>query len=180
MYYHYREEQDKAAQDKVELYRTFAACYPVFADVARAFDNKIFNCKLEDALNAALAKKFGTFTIDGHDQEFSNVRIHVQKESKWISFLIYTRRRNDGCSMAFLKKDDLKDGKRIQADILIKSAREKREEFLKRAAQLEHDMQMIDTYKQQLDSIIKTLENITGNIGYDAKDIYRLGYQITK
>lgn len=180
MYYYDRDSQDKAAQDKVELYRTITACYPVFADVVRAFNNKVFNCRLEDALNVALAKKFGTYNIDGHEREFNNVRIHVQKESKWISFLIYTRHHNDGYSIAFLKKDDLKDGKRIPADILIKSAREKREDFLKRAAQLEHDIQMIDTYKQQLNSIIKAFDSITGNISYDAKDIYRIGYRITK
>lgn len=180
MCYYDRNSQDKAAQGKAGLYRTIAACYPVFADVVRTFDDKVFNCKLEDALNAAFAKKFGVYTIDGHDRDFNNVCIHVQKESQWIDFLIYTRHHNDGYSIAFLKKDDLKDGKRIPADKIIKSAQEKRERFLQAAAQLEKDMEQVEFYRAQISQINAMLKTVVDGIGYDARQIYGLDYYVRR
>lgn len=177
MYYGSREEQDKAAQAAIDERRQAAACYSVFASVAHAFDGKCYNCKFDNALQAAFAEKFGTQKYNGDDREHNIIRIYSRKESKWIAFYIWIGQNS--YDIAFIRKDELTDGKRIPADILIKSAREKREKFLQEAAQLEHEMQMIDVYRQQIEATKKTLESITKNISWKAKDIYNLNYRIT-
>lgn len=71
------------------------------------------------------------------------------------------------------------EGKRIPADLIIKSAEEKRISLLKSAAEIESAMEKVDIVKQQIQQLQHLLTGITGTLPYEVKDIYGLGYRLT-
>lgn len=174
MYYADKAEQDKAARTAIEEYRRAAACYPVFAEVARSFDGKCYNRRFDEALQAAVDRRFGTYAPEGGDRERRRVSIYVQKESKFIRFAALGGWRHYGLTVAQMQKDDLKDGKRIRAEILIASAREWREKHLQSAAKIERDMGQIDSYRERIQQIKKTLDAMRNGISCEAREIYNL------
>lgn len=50
MYYYKKEDQDAAARAYIKAYRDAAALYPKIKKVIQSFDKKVFNKRLETAL----------------------------------------------------------------------------------------------------------------------------------
>jgi hypothetical protein len=161
MRYYSKEEQDKAAHTRANEYRKAAAVFPRLKKVVTAFDGKVFNCRLEKALN------------EDPDQE----RIFVQKRYKWLEF--HTWHNGNQYTIAAIQLEDMPEGKRIPADLIIKSAEEKRISLLKSAAEIESAMEKVDIVKQQIQQLQHLLTGITGALPYEVKDIYGLGYRLT-
>jgi uncharacterized protein YqfA (UPF0365 family) len=161
MYYYGREEQDKATQRIIREHRQAAAAFPRLKKVVTAFDGKAFNCRLEKALN------------EDPDQE----RIYVSKRYKWLEF--HTYHNGTQYTIAAIKLEDMPEGKRIPAELIIKSAEEKRIELLRKAAEIEKASEQIDTIKAQVEQLGKILSGIMAAVPYEVKDIYRVGYKIT-
>lgn len=158
MFYGDRDAQDEAIAAKVKTKRDAAALFPIIRDATLAFDGKVYNCRFENAL-----------------RESGN---YIFTEKTKYYFEIYLYDRGNRIVLAHISIDDMPDGKRIPADLIVKSAREKRESLLREAAQIERDAAQADMFKQQLEYFREQLEKIRDSIHSDVRDIYNLDYRV--
>lgn len=154
-----RELQDGYILKQIELYRGAASMAPVIIKTLQAYDKKVFNCKLEKALKEATGRYISA------KKEYHNINIGYYEGSQH-----YT--------LASCKIDDLIDGKRINADLLIKDARERQQGHLKRAFEMETAYNNIDNTFKQLEAIKATLKGLLNPIPYEVKDVYRINYHL--
>lgn len=153
MYFSDRESQLKACETYSQRRRQAAALYPIVSKVLRDFDGKIYNVRLERALQEAAQPE----------------HIYCQKRYKFIE--IYAYIGTDTFTLCQINQDDLTDGKRIPAEKMIESAQNKRESLLKEAANMDYFAANIDGIKKQLDDLKKAYNAILENIPYTAQDI---------
>ena len=150
------EERRKANTDHIAKLRDIAALYPVIVPVITKFDNKIYNVRFKNSLTEAS----------------SSTKYYIFTEKRLNYMEIYVYDRGSQYTLAQVTIDDMPDGKRIPAEKLIDSARNKREELLRRAYELEN----IDI-KQVLDQLnqAKALYNsIYEGLPYKFIDVYHI------
>lgn len=161
MFYGNREDQNKRIQEIIDENRAAAQLFPEIRKVIMNFDNKVFNIKLQKALQESTGKRIFT-----ESRDFGNYGGHV-------NIYIYGNAGRQ-YTIATLKREDMEDGKRINAAKMIESARSNREAHLKTAYNLEQSMQQIDTIKQQINDIKKLLEAVTAGLHYEIRDTYNI------
>ena len=123
MYGFYNDEARRAGCEKTAAAnREAAALFPAIRKVFEAFDGKVFNCRLEKALREATGRRVFVKKCD------YNIEVYTYLDDY---------RGNSWYTLAFVKCEELKDGKRIPAAAFIDSARSYREKHLKEAAQME-------------------------------------------
>lgn len=158
--YNYGEDANTAIMNRARVYRDAAALFPAIRATAEAFDGKVYNCRFEKAL-----------------RDNSGAWICTEKRYKWMEIYIYDH--GSRILLASVGLDCLPDGKRIPADLIIESAREKREGLLKRAADLEAVPAKAQTLQAQFKKLSDMVDALRDSIPYEAQDIYRLGYRVT-
>lgn len=156
-----REDQDKRARDFIEDYRAAAGLLPALKEVFTRFDGKVFNKRLQTALQ----------------EKIGRVCVHVHHYS--IDIYTYGEKTRRNITIACLPRKDLIDEKRIPAEKLIESATERRESLLQEAAQLERAMDQADAVKMQIETMRRQLDGILQPLGYLARDIYGLNARIS-
>ncbi len=161
MRFYTRSEQDKEADSLIKAYRDAAGLLPIIRKVLVQFDGKVFNCRLEKAL-----------------QEASGQYIHAKMEYK--NLRLYTYYRWQYITLAECPISEMKDGKRINADKLIESATERRTGLLQTAADIERTKARADEINAQIAQIEKLLDSVTANICSEAKSIYGLYARVTR
>lgn len=153
MYFSDRASQIKACETYSQIRRQAARLYPILSKVIREFDGKIYNVRLERALQEAAQPE----------------HVYCQKRYKFIE--IYTHIGNDTFTVCQIALDDLTDGKRIPADKMIESAQTRRENLLKEAAKMDSFAANIDGIEEQISSLKKAYNAILEGIPYTAQDI---------
>ena len=156
------EDANKAANERIEDYRTAAGYIPAVTRVIKDFDGKVYNCRLEKALRAA-----------------TDNRVTVNKND--YSLTIYTYPRNNysfHITLASIPAKDLTDGKRIPADKITESLQAHRESILKDAYQIESNMEYMDQVRQYIKETKDKLETYCRSFGNDLRDLYGLPYCI--
>lgn len=142
-----------------EANREAAALFPQLRKTFEEFNGKVFNCRLEKAL-----------------QEATGRRVYVKKDNYRIE--IYTfiedHHGNSWYTLAFVKSDVLTDGKRIPAAAFIDSAREYREKHLKDAAALEDAAERGPEIKRQIEYFIEQANKLVNAIPYSVQEIYNV------
>lgn len=155
MYYGYtKEDQDTATRSYIKAYRDAAALYPGIKRVIQAFDNKVFNKRLQTAI-----------------QDGTGARVYIENRPNLIDVHIYGPHSN-WITLAILNKEDMPDGKRINAEKLIESLTDHRNTLLKTAARYEEQIEQIDQVKEQLKQIDKQLKAVLAPYDYTIRDIY--------
>lgn len=154
MYYYKKEDQDAAARAYIKAYREAAALYPKIKKVIQSFDKKVFNKRLETAL-----------------QEGTGARVFVENRPNLIDIHVYGPHSN-WITLAILQKDDFVDGKRINAEKLIESLTDHRNTLLQTAARYEEQIEQIDQVKEQLKQIDKLIKDVLAPYDYTMRDIY--------
>ncbi|MBO6298758.1 MAG: hypothetical protein J6N53_07915 [Lachnospiraceae bacterium] len=149
-----RQEQDKAAAEIITGYREAAALFPILRQTAEAWDGKVYNKRFTEALNAATGQ-----------------RIFSQVYGETIHFYLYGKHNHQHTIMS-IKKSALMDGKRLDAKTLIDDARSRREEFLRRAADIENAGQKVDTVKEQIETLKNMLRVLGDSLPYEAREIW--------
>lgn len=163
MYYRNKEERDNAVKRHIEDYRNAAGLFSRIRPIIESFDNKVFNCRLEKAL-----------------QEKTGLRIYAKKDFKHISIYMYGGNTNRMITLASIPLEALKEEKRIPAAAFIEDARKRRESLLKEAASMEEAITKADTVKRQMDALQAQMEAVSKQISsYTAREIYGLNYRIT-
>lgn len=150
------EERRKAITDHITKLRDIAALYPVIVPVITKFDNKIYNVRFKNALTEAS----------------SSTKYHVFTEKRFNYMEIYVYDRGSQYTLAQVTIDDMPDGKRIPAEKLIDSARNKREELLRRAYELENiDIEQV---LSQLNQAKALYNSIYEGLPYKFIDVYHI------
>lgn len=150
------DERRKAITDYVAKLRDIAALYPVIVPVISKFDNKIYNVRFKNALSEAA----------------SNAKYYVFTEKRLNYMEIYVYDRGSQYTLAQVTIDDMPDGKRIPAEKLIESARNKREELLRRAYELENiDIEQV---LSQLNQAKALYNSIYEGLPYKFIDVYHI------
>ena len=156
MRYYSREDQDKAAAALIKERREVASLFPAVRKVFEQFDGKCFNCRVPKALSEAAGK-----------------RICAEWRGDFLDFYHYSY--GGRCYwIARIGRKDMPDGKRLDAKKLIESASACRTELLKGAADLERISEQVDSIKDQLKQLEKTVDSIVNDIPWEAREIWNL------
>lgn len=161
----YYSGQKEAIQEKVAIYREAASFYQDLRKVFTDFDGKVFNCRLQKALNEQI-----------HGKEIR----HVFAEKRYQNLNIGFYHHGNQITLATVTENEMPDGKRIPGSKLIESAQSKREYLLKQAADIERYSEQVPAIKQQIEYLDKQLENIVNKIPYEVRDIYGLNYHVRR
>ena len=156
----YYDDPAAAVLDKARIYRDAANLFPAIRKTCAAFDNKVYNCRFTKAL-----------------QDASGAYICTEKRYKWLELYIYDK--GNRILLASVELEYMPDGKRIPADLLIESARAKREELLQRAAALEAIPEKAPAIKEQFRQLKKLVDALRDSIPYEARDAYRFDFRLT-
>ena len=154
------EEANKEARNRANDYRTAAGYIPEITKIIKDFDGKVYNCRLDKALQAA-----------------TNNRVFVSKTE--YNFSIYTYPRNHysfHITLACIPADALTDGKRIPADKIIESFKEHRETVLKNAFEIESNIDQMEQVRAYISQTKEKLEAYCRSFNNDLRDIYGLPY----
>lgn len=161
MYGYTKNEQDNAVQSYIDAYRKAAALYPAIKKVIQNFDKKVFNKRLETAL-----------------QEGTGARVFVENRPNMIDVHVYGGPRSTWITLAILQKEDFVDGKRIDAGKLIESLTDHRNTLLQTAARYEKQIEEIDQIKIQIKQIKKLLNDVLEPYDYTMRDIYGINTKL--
>lgn len=155
MKYYTHEAAKEATQERIEKLRNYAGFSAAIKKAVKAFDGKVFNCKLEKAIDEATGECFS-----------------VKKEYNHIT--IYAYDRGECHTFGRLALDDLIDGKRIDAAKFCESINSHRAEMLREAAALENQLANIDNILSQFDYLKKTWETMTESLEWAIIDNYSI------
>jgi len=156
-----KKQKDAAVMTRVNAYREAASLYPIVSKIVWQFDGKCFNCKLQNAIQAA------------------GPRVYIEKRYKWLEFNLYLQGVPGGMTIAQIPLDSMPDGKRIPAALILENMRKSRENFLKQAAELEDTISQVEFLEKQLEYFKSQLVKVRDSIPYEARSIYRLDYRIS-
>lgn len=160
MYYYNGEERDKAAQRIIDAYTEAAGYYAIIRPIIKAYAGKCYNRRFDNAL---------------HD---TGKKIYVENKDKYLT--VYAWIGREMLTLCSINKNDMQDGKRINATKMLENARERRECLLREAEGIRRAMENHDAMQVQIDSLKKVLEGITKDIPYRALDIYGLNVSIRR
>ena len=150
MRFYNSEDRKKEVIEHAAFLRSLSDLYPAIMQVIREFDGRVYNVKFNRALSAA---------VPG-----------VYSEKRGMFFELYKFEKGSVYTLATCKTDDMPDGKRVNAKVLIESARNKRETYLKEAYKIEStDM---DSICKQLEDIKKMYNAIADGLPYKLHEIY--------
>lgn len=152
------EERQKMAASMAAYFRELAAVYPAIVKVIKANDGKYYNKRFNDQIRAA-APGF-----------------YCCKEYKWIE--IYNYNRGSHYCVACLSFSDMPDGKRINAEKMIQSAREYREHYLKKAYEIERAAEQAEMIRGYLMELKAKMEKAVAGLSYETRDILNLHVQV--
>lgn len=161
MYYYKKEDQDNAARAYIKAYRDAAALYPKIKKVIQSFDKKVFNKRLEAAL-----------------QNETGARVYIENRPNMIDVHVYGGPRSTWITLAILSKDDFIDRKRINAEKLIGSLTENRNRLLQMAARYEKQIDEIEQVKEQIKQIKKLLNDVLEPYDYTMRDLYGINIRL--
>ena len=155
-----KESQDKAAQTYIRSYRDAAALYPAIKKVVQSFDKKVYNKRLQTAI-----------------QEATGARVYIENRPNMIDIHMYGPHSN-WITLGILLKEDMADGKRINADKLIESLTDNRNKLLQTAARYEQQIKEIDQVKEQIKQLKHLLCNVLEPYDYTIRDIYGINAKL--
>lgn len=164
------EDRKKRIESEIKKLRNAAAFYPVIRNVIQSFDGKVFNCRLEKAMQEAVNNSFGMKEIDGN--KYPKHSVIIKKEHGKIR--VYIWEHGDCITLCYSDQED----KRINAEKMIASAKEQREELLRSAAEMQMDLENLDKYIEQIEYLKKTFETISDSLNWRTRSVCDLHYRI--
>jgi hypothetical protein len=154
----YNESALQAAQRHIIECRQAASLFPALCRVFRAFDGKVYNKRLDSAIQAEAG------------------RVYIQKRDQYIDIYTYSE-GGDHFTLLYFK---LPENKRIKAANFIQAAESKRNEYLQEAFHLEQIIPTIDTRKKQIEHIKHLLEMTLQDLSYSEQELFELNYHIRR
>lgn len=175
MRYYNTEDKEQAARAEIELYRTAASLYAPIKRGLEKMNGKIINIRLKRALQDEVNAVFGINTAEDGRQW---PKISISYERRPERLMIYTYHKGQTITLADCQIDA--EEKRLNAAPLIESARQHREERLRRAADMETTIEKIESIRLQIEQIGKLLANVQKQGDTEILDIYGLRYRLQR
>ena len=172
MRFYNHEDAEKQVKKDIEAYSEVNAILPAVRKVIRDFDGKIFNVRLEKAL-----------------QEI-HPRIYVHKRYNTVEIYMYCQHSNNPmtiCSSALPgnsyhdnMKHFIQDNKRINADLALQDMETHRASRLKEIDSWKQFLENREQISVQLEALKKEIDYITDLIPFRMRDYFGIGYRVTK
>lgn len=155
------EEKHEEVKKRIAKYREAGQMLPIITEVLKKFDGKVFNCRLEKAL-----------------QEATGNRIFCKNEYG-RSICIYYYFCSYTITLASLPIEKaLTDNKRINAAALIEDAQQRSKNFFVRACRIETQEPQVEEIKKRIEQLQKAVEALMNPLDYDLREIYGLHYSL--
>lgn len=149
--------------NRINALRDAANVIPALCKVIMEFDGKVYNVRFDRAIKAA---------TDRHvyvDTRYNN----------WISIQMCAQSFcGASITLAQIRREDMKDGKRISADKMIESARSCRESFLNDAYCLESSKDEMYQAREYIIQEVEKLNRYIGSLPSSARGLYEIPYRI--
>ena len=142
-----RYEGKEGMERLIEANREGAQLIPSIKKVVTRFDGKVYNIRLQKALQAEI-----------RDNIYCQVRYSI------IEIYTYYGNSYEQITLACVPLDKGLTDKRINADVFIDYLNEKRAELLKEAYEIEQGIPLIDTYKAQFEVLQEQINNLRESI----------------
>ena len=152
-------EKDTECMKQIKGLREAASLFPNIRKVVERFDGKCYNCRFDKAI-----KDIGP-------------GIWVEKTKYYFRIYTYNHRYH-GLTLAQISLDDMPDGKRIPAELLVKSLKGRRESMLREACEIEESMKHVEEIESQVNQIESLLSSVYKNIPSFVLDTYKLRYRM--
>ena len=166
-----REQQRNEIMRRVNKLRAAAAQYPHLRDVLTAFDGKVLNVRLENALTDGGNRYFVKLRRNEHYGDYLDISFHQDGDGNYT----------DDCYLVSLNLDKKWDGKRIPSDVILENARERREDFLREAAALEAATpELADEIENKIKALRSAFDALVEGIPRAARSVYGLEYHISR
>lgn len=147
----------------ISNYREAAKMARAIIPVIKKFDNKVYNKRLQTAL-----------------QDDTKKRIYCEKNNYIFRIYIYND-SYDQVTLAQLQVDKaLTENKRIVSAEIINELNKKYSELLKDAYELENILPQVDLYKSQLEFYKTKIEQIVSSLPYQITDNFDLNYRVRR
>lgn len=143
----------KYIEGQIEFFKRMVSDYPKVKKVIYEFDGKVYN------------KRFRQAIID------LNIGLYCSQYRNW---LYITESYNSDSLVSYRIPQDLKDGKRIQADDWVEKLTDSRNQFCQKITKYEEEMKTIDQKIEQLEYLKREYKEILNTIPYEIADAYRI------
>ena len=160
-YYESEEQRKEAIAKKVDLYREAAGYMPTIAKIVQSFDGKVYNCRFDKAIEAALKGK-----------------VYVYK--RWEYIHIYVLDHGHDITLASLPMKELNESKRIPAEKFLASLRQYRDELLKKAYDIETTIDQAANIKIYAEQTIEKINALLQKIPTEVREAYNIPYGYRK
>ncbi len=154
------ETANKEAQERATAYREATKYIPTITQIIKSFDGKVYNCRLEKAL-----------------KEATENNVFCSKNDYCLEIYTYQRHGySHRINLAYIKTEALKDGKRIPASEIIESMKIHREDLLRRAFEIESEIENMPYVKEYIRQTKEKLEAYCRSFNTELRDIYGIPY----
>lgn len=175
MRYYTSEDKEQAARDEIDLYRTAASLYAPIKRGMEKMNGKIINIRLKRALQDEVNAVLGINTAED-GRQWPKISISYERRPERLAIYAY----HGGQTITLADCQMSAEEKRLDAAPLIESARQHREERLRRAAGMEATIEKIDSIKLQIEQIEKLLAGVQKQGDAEILDIYGLRYRLQR
>lgn len=162
MYFGTEEQRREHIQKKIDAKKAMLPYFPIIKKVVQQFDGKCYNCKLDKAIEEA-TKGIGAVNVYAgteRDNHYIYIRAYVDHESKYLFYM---------------SKDQLKDGKRIDASKWFEYLNAEYGRTLQEIHQMESDLVTIDDTLKKVEMLKKQIEVLIDPLSWEVRDAYNIG-----
>lgn len=150
----------QSALDLIQDYRDIADLCAAVKSIIQAFDGKIYNCRVERAL-----------------QELGN--IHCEKK-RYLAIYTWTKRKRLYVTLCSAPLEDaLQDGKRLNADALLEDCNLQRAKYLQKAYDIVACLPHVEEYRERFSALERAFDALRNEIPRDVQEIFHLSYHLT-
>ena len=169
MIYGTNEDRKRFIEKKIEAKQGMIRFFPIVKKVIQEFDGKCYNCKLDAALKEAAA----TYDLDHWitKDNRAGVYCHINYHD-WIEITAYIN--NESVDLFYMRKDELKDGKRIDASVWLENINRHYEQLMKDINNLKRDLETIDSTLEQIEILKKQLNALVAPLSWTTRDAYNI------
>lgn len=147
----------------ISNYREAAKLARAIIPIIKKFDNKVYNKRLQTALQDATKK-----------------RIYCEKNNYYFRIYIYDDTYTQITLAHLNTKEALTDEKRIRAEKITEKLNAAYSDLLTQAYDLYNILPQVDLYKTQLEFYKTKIEQIVNSLPYEIKDNFDLNYRVRR
>lgn len=161
MIYGTSEDRKNHIQKKINNKRDLVKYFPIIKKVVQSFDGKVYNVKLDRALSDA--------TKENPDDRAGKVYCHIAYND-WIEICSYNA--GESITWLYIRKDQLKDGKRIDAAVWLEDINKHYARLMKDITGLERDLETIDDTMEKIKILKDQIRALVAPLDYTTRDVY--------